>query len=147
MPNAPALNHGGALAFYRPATDTVQMPTRETFDNPEAYYSTLFHELTHSTGHQKRLNRPTLTDLQPFGSTNYSKEELVAELGAAFLCAQAGIENATVNRNASYIAGWLRALENDRRMVILAAAQAQKAADYILGRMAEPEAEAERMAA
>ena len=142
MPNPPALKHGGPLAFYRPATDVVQMPTREAFDNPEGYYSTLFHELTHSTGHKKRLDRATLTDLQPFGSTNYSKEELVAELGAPFLCAQGGIENATVNRSASYIAGWLQALQDDRRMVIVAAAQAQKAADYIVGKLAEREAEA-----
>ena len=137
MPNPPALQHGGPIACYRPSLDVVQMPTREAFDNPQAYYSTLFHELTHSSGHQKRLDRATLTDLQPFGSTNYSKEELVAELGAAFLCAQAGIENATVNRSTFYIAGWLQALQDDRRMVITAAAQAQKAADYILGRMAE----------
>jgi antirestriction protein ArdC len=94
----------------------------------------LFHELTHSTGHWQRLNRQTLTDLCPFGSTNYSKEELVAEMGAAFLCGVAGIANETVDSSAAYIQSWLTKLKNDTRLVILAAAQAQKAADYILGK-------------
>ena len=79
------------------------------------------------------MNRPTLTDLCPFGSTNYSKEELVAEMGAAFLCGVSGIENRTVDNSAAYIASWLRVLKNDKQMVILAAAQAQRAADFIQG--------------
>jgi len=79
------------------------------------------------------LNRQTLTDLCPFGNTNYSKEELVAEMGAAFLCGVAGIANETVDTSAAYIQSWLTKLQNDTRLVILAAAQAQKAADYILG--------------
>ena len=87
------------------------MPRPELFDSPEEYYSTLFHELTHSTGHERRLNRATLTDLCPFGSTNYSKEELVAEMGAAFLCGVSGIENRTVDNSAAYIASWLRVLQ------------------------------------
>jgi antirestriction protein ArdC len=133
MPQRPTLHHGEPRAYYRPSVDAINMPRPELFDSPEEYYSTLFHELTHSTGHARRLNRPTLTDLCPFGSTNYSKEELVAEMGAAFLCGICGIENRTVDNSAAYIASWLRVLKHDKQMVILAAAQAQRAADFIQG--------------
>ena len=133
MPQRPTLHHGEPRAYYRPLVDAINMPRPELFDSPEEYYSTLFHEMTHSTGHERRLNRPTLTDLCPFGSTNYSKEELVAEMGAAFLCGVCGIENRTVDNSAAYIASWLRVLKNDKQMVILAAAQAQRAADFIQG--------------
>ena len=109
------------------------MPERAAFMRAEGYYATLFHELGHATGHASRLNRKTLTDLCPFGSTNYSREELVAEMTAAFLCGRAGIEPATIDDSAAYIAGWLRKLGDDPRMVVIAAAQAQKAADWVLG--------------
>ena len=137
MPEAPVIQHVKARAYYSPLNDRINLPRPETFVSPEAYHSTLFHELVHSTGHEKRLNRPTLADLCPFGSTNYSKEELVAEMGATFLCAHAGIENRTIDNSASYIAGWLQRLRDDRRLVVLAAAQAQRAADFILGRKFE----------
>ena len=99
----------------------------------EEYYSTLFHELTHATGHPARLNRSTLMDFERFGDQNYSREELVAEMGAAFLCGITGIENKTINNSAAYLANWLDALKNDSRLVLVAASQAQKAADLILG--------------
>jgi len=83
MPNRPAIVHGHQRAFYRPATDTLHMPLPPCFQRPEAYYATLLHELTHATGHTSRLHRTTLTDLCLFGSPEYSKEELVAEMGAA----------------------------------------------------------------
>jgi antirestriction protein ArdC len=133
MPSRPDISHGGDRAFYRPAVDRVTMPERDTFEGAEEYYSTLFHELTHATGHTSRLNRPTLVDLCPFGSTNYSKEELVAEMGAAYLAAVSGIENRTIDNSAAYIAGWLGKLQNDPRLVVMAAAQAQRAADFIMG--------------
>src|SRR5262249_12704260 len=85
IPNPPE-NHAGAAAYYTPALDRVTMPPQTWFSQPERYYSTLYHELTHSTGHPSRLHRDTLKDACRFGSTNYSKEELVAEMGAAFLC-------------------------------------------------------------
>jgi antirestriction protein ArdC len=132
MPEPPVIIHGASHASYRPSTDTISLPVPERFVNAEAYYSTLFHELAHATGHAKRLHRPTLTDLCPFGSSNYSQEELLAEMGAAFLCGYCGIANATVERSVAYIASWLRALQNDPRMGIHAASHAQKAADYIL---------------
>jgi antirestriction protein ArdC len=89
---------------------------------------------THSTGSQKRLAREGICEAAPFGSAVYSKEELCAEMGAAYLCAEAGIAAAVIENQAAYVAGWLKKLRNDRKLVIHAAAQAQHAADYILGR-------------
>lgn len=131
MPNRPAIFHGHQQAFYRPAADTLHMPVPSCFQSPEAYYATLLHELTHSTGHTSRLNRKTLTDLCLFGSPEYSKEELVAEMGAAYLCGVCGIDNITIDNSAAYIQSWMQVLRNDPKMLVHAAAQAQKAADYI----------------
>jgi antirestriction protein ArdC len=113
------------------------MPKPERFDSSEAYYSTLFHELTHSTGHTDRLGRKGIMDTVMFGSSDYSREELVAEMGSAFLCGETGILEPCIDRSSAYIAGWLKALRNDRKLVVTAAAQAQKAADYILNRKFE----------
>ncbi|MGH7249334.1 MAG: zincin-like metallopeptidase domain-containing protein [Pseudomonadota bacterium] len=88
----------------------------------------------HSSGHEKRLAREGICEAAPFGSPVYSKEELVAEMGAAFLCAEAGISNAVIANQAAYVAGWLKKLRDDRKLLIHAAAQAQRAADYILNR-------------
>jgi len=85
MPRPPAIEHGGGRACYSPSEDKVSMPEAKVFETPHAYYGTLFHELTHSTGHVSRLNRKEVTDIIHFGSTPYSREELVAEMGAAFL--------------------------------------------------------------
>jgi antirestriction protein ArdC len=146
MPDAPSVVHAGDQACYRPSLDRVTMPPRVCFDDSERYYSTLFHELTHATGHERRLNRPTLVDLCPFGSTNYSKEELVAEMGAAYLCAFAGIENRTIDNSAAYIAAWLHRLKDDARLVVHAAAQAQRAVDFIMGASAAPTLSSETFA-
>jgi antirestriction protein ArdC len=134
MPQRPVIAHGQARVYYRPATDSINMPARGLFTKAEHYYSVLFHELTHSTGHQSRLDRPTLRDMLAFGDTNYSKEELVAEMGAAYLCGVAGIVNETVDNSSAYIQGWLNRLRNDKRLLIQAAAKAQQAADFILGK-------------
>jgi antirestriction protein ArdC len=123
--------HGGARAYYQPSTDSIRMPEREAFEEPSAYYSTLFHEFTHSTGHKSRLNRPGITETHFFGDEIYSKEELVAEMGAAMLCGIVGIENKTKN-SASYVQSWLGKLRNDKKLVVHAAAAAQNAADFIL---------------
>ena len=118
-------------AYYRPRTDSVHMPARSRFVDAAHYYSTLFHELVHSTGHESRLNR-TFGD--HFGDELYSKEELVAEMGAAFLCAIAGIANEHTDRNTTaYIQNWISKLEEDNRLIVHAAANAQRAADCILG--------------
>ncbi len=133
MPNPPALQHQVQAAWYSPRKDLVNMPRPETFVSDEEYYSTLFHEMVHATGHESRLNRPTLVDMAPFGSTNYSKEELVAEMGAAMLCGVTGIVNQTIDNTAAYIQGWLGKLRKDSTLVVQAAAQAQKAVDYMHG--------------
>jgi len=91
MPKRPEIKHGMRRAFYSPLEDIVAMPDRQRFDTEADYYSALFHELTHSTGYASRLNRPSITEAEDFGSDPYSKEELIAEMGAAFLCGQAGI--------------------------------------------------------
>ena len=133
MSQAPEIHFGTTGAFYRHADDSVSMPHRERFASVPEFYSTLFHELTHATGHESRLRRPGIVEPSRFGSGTYSKEELVAEMGAAFLCGHAGIENATLDNSAAYIAGWLKRLKDDKRLVVHAAANAQKAADFILG--------------
>jgi len=147
MPDPPEIAHGGDLACYAPGPDRVLIPERAAFRSAEAYYATLFHELGHATGHPRRLDRPTLRDLCPFGSTNYSQEELVAEMAAAFLAGEAGIAPAVLEASAGYLAGWLRALADDRRLVVVAAAQAQRGADFILARRADAEVETPAAAA
>lgn len=129
----PAIRHGGDRASYNKLQDCIRMPNRESFDNAEEYYSTLFHEMTHATGHPNRLNRSTLMDSEAFGDANYSREELVAEMGAAFLAGYCGIENRAINNSAAYLRSWLDALKHDSRLVLVAASQAQRATDLILG--------------
>ena len=133
MPHPPAFVQEGQ-ACYRRSIDTVGMPALSAFHSAEEYYSTLFHELTHSTGHPTRLAREGILKHNPFGSEDYSKEELVAEMGAAMLCGVAGIESQTLGNSASYLQSWISRLKSDSRLVVSAAAQAQKAADYILGK-------------
>jgi antirestriction protein ArdC len=136
-PSHPSLAHGGSSAYYAPSRDLVQMPPQAAFITPEEYYSTLFHEFSHSTGVKDRCDRDELKGIQRFGDCDYSKEELTAEFGAAFLCAEAGISNEHLLDNSSaYIAGWVAKLKDDKTMVIQAAQRAQKAADYILQRFA-----------
>jgi antirestriction protein ArdC len=132
MPQAPALSHGGDRAYYRPSTDEVQMPTPDSFFSGDAYYHTLFHELAHSTGHESRLNRKGVIDIAAFGDEVYSQEELVAEMTAAFVCDAAGVP-VDLPQTSAYIGGWLKALKNDKKMLVFAASQAQKASDFILG--------------
>ena len=134
MPQPPVIKHGMTKAYYSPREDCVGMPARERFERREDYYSTIFHELIHSTGHEKRLNRATLAEHNGFGSDPYCKEELVAEMGAAFICGQAEIAERTIDSSAAYINNWLERLRNDKMLIVQAAAQAQKATDFILGR-------------
>lgn len=130
----PRIRHEGSQPYYRTSTDLVTMPEASSFHTAEDYYLTLFHELAHSTGHSKRLDRATLTEKAAFGSETYAKEELVAELSAAFLGNAAGIDmGLTLPSSASYIQNWLQALRNDKRLIISAASQGQKAANHILG--------------
>jgi antirestriction protein ArdC len=129
----PTLHHvAGDNAFYLPGTDTIRLPLQAQFRSPEHYYATAFHEAAHSTGHPDRLNRPGIADFDHFGSGKYAREELVAQMTSSMLCAQTGIDTPEIFGNsASYIAGWLHALNNDERLVISAAAHAQRACDLI----------------
>jgi antirestriction protein ArdC len=138
-PLPPTIVHGRDRACYQPGTDTVLMPDPTAFRVPAEYYSTLFHELTHSTGHTSRLHRSTLVDAVRFGDISYAREELVAEMGAAYLCGVCGIENATVTNSAAYLAGWKKALKDDPTCIVIAASQAEKAANYIQGLTREQE--------
>jgi len=128
----------GNRAFYRPSDDSVTIPTIEQFMNTAEFYSTIFHELTHSTGHEKRLNR--ISKKAMFGNEEYSKEELVAEIGAAALVNHAGLETASSFKNtAAYIQNWLKVLKSDKRFIVSAAGKAEKAVALILGNPIEKE--------
>ena len=120
-------------AFYRPLTDEVVVPCISQYQEVAEYYSTSFHELTHSTGHSSRLNR--IANTAAFGSQDYSKEELVAELGSAYLVNYCGLETkGSFNNSAAYIQGWLKALKDDKRLLVSAAGAAEKAVEFILDR-------------
>lgn len=110
------------------------MPARGLFNSSEEYYSTLFHELTHSSGHASRLGREGIEQLNTFGSERYSKEELVAEMAAAMLCGLTGLTPKTLEKSAAYLQSWLAVLKPDSRMLVTAASAAQRAVDYILAK-------------
>lgn len=121
-------------AYYRPSTDEVVVPLMEQYDCLAEYYSTTFHELVHSTGHKDRCNRKGITDLSFFESHEYSKEELVAETGAAMLVFQSGIDSASAFKNSvAYLQSWMRELKKDPKMIVWAAGKAEKAVKWILG--------------
>lgn len=133
-----AICHGGNRAFYRPGDDIIQLPPAASFGTPADYYATALHELCHWTGHPGRLNR-VLGRLH--GKEAYAYEELVAEIGAAFLCAHCGLPARL--EHASYIDIWLDALRRDKRLIFVAAGAAQKAADYVVGMQTEANADRE----
>lgn len=132
----PTITHREQQAYYSLSQDIVNMPKIGSFNKAEEYYSTLFHELVHSTAHASRLNRKTVKNCNFFGSESYSREEILAELGSSFLCATAGIDSVTIKNSAAYLKNWVSALRDQPRMLVEAAAQAQKACDYILGKNA-----------
>ena len=120
-------------AYYSPSSDRVVVPMKEQYTVINEYYSTTFHELTHSTGHKSRLNRLETGAVAAFGGTEYSKEELVAEIGSASLMNLLGIETVKTFRNsAAYIQSWLQVLRNDNKFIVSASSKAEKAVNYIL---------------
>jgi antirestriction protein ArdC len=132
-PDPPRLHPGCKQACYYPLVDVVQMPDIQSFVTADAYYATLFHELGHATGHQSRLNRAGVMDAPRFGSADYSREELVAELTSSYCCATLGLDNSLIDNAASYIDGWLTRLKTDPKAIVVAAGQAQRAAEYLQG--------------
>jgi len=131
------IRHGGNMAFYAPGPDHVQLPPFEAFRDAESYYATALHELTHWTKHERRLDRDF--GRKRFGDEGYAREELVAELGAAFLCADLGITPEVRDDHAAYLSHWLDVLKQDKRAIFSAAAHAQRAADYLAG-LQQPQA-------
>lgn len=125
------ITHAGEEAFYAPGPDRIQMPPFEAFQSGEDYYATLAHESVHWTRHASRLDRDLGS--KTAGDAGYAREELVAELGAAFLCADLGLELTPRPDHAAYIGAWLKALEADKRAIFSAAAHAQRAVDYLKG--------------
>lgn len=120
-------------AFYSPLGDYIQIPCKEQYTAVEEFYSTLFHEMVHSTGHRTRLDRLDTSANSSFGSENYSKEELVAELGSAYLLNMLGIETQKSFRNSTaYIQAWLRKLRDDPKLIVSASGRAEKAVNFIL---------------
>ena len=132
--NKPKINlELSCKATYNPKKDIVNCPKKEQFDNKEQYYGTLFHELIHSSGHTKRLDRFDHEKLAAFGSENYSFEELIAEIGSSMLLSECGMDlDKTVKNTASYIKNWSEKLKNNRTMIVKAAGKAQKAVKHIL---------------
>jgi antirestriction protein ArdC len=137
MPQRPVIKHGMNAAYYSPTSDVVGMPDSNRFKTADHYHATLFHELVHSTGHEQRLKRASIMERNGYGSDPYAKEELIAEMGSAFLCGYAGIVDRTIDSSAAYLEGWLKQLKEDKTLIVHAAAQAQKAADFILGQQPE----------
>ena len=128
--NGPETRHGYPKAFYKRDEDRIYLPGLKDFHSSEEYYSTRFHEMGHATGAPQRLNR---TKGVRFGDEAYSREELVAEMTSAFLCARCGIDNNVIGNQAAYISGWAKAIRGDHRLIVMAAGQAQRAANYIQG--------------
>ncbi|WP_430973742.1 ArdC family protein [Sunxiuqinia rutila] len=126
-------------AFYSPSGDYIGMPNPRTFFQDEQFYSVLYHEAIHATGHINRTGRHVKLPNHKFGSSDYSIEELVAEMGAAYLCYLTGIQNATIDNSAAYIKSWIGKLKEDKKLLLTASSMAQKAVDYILEHRTEPD--------
>jgi antirestriction protein ArdC len=138
MPDMPQISFKGkAAAYYNVELDEITLPKMKDFKSNHGYYATLFHELIHATGAEKRLNRKTLVDRVPFGTPCYAQEELVAEMGAAFLCQFTGILSTEITNTVAYLDNWLGVLKNDKRFIIQASGAAQKAVEFILNSKAE----------
>ena len=132
MPKRPKIISKEQQAYYHKVDDYINMQKTESFLSSESYYGALFHELVHSTGHKERLDRKELTQSKGFRTNDYAVEELTAEMGASYIKSYAGIPIEQLENNAAYIQGWLERLKKDKKFIVFASAQAQKAADYIL---------------
>lgn len=126
-------NESGTGAWYKPFMDHVNVPPMKDFPKLEEYYNTMFHELLHSTGSKDRLNRSGVIGVNKFGSEDYSKEELVAEIGANMLSGIAGFNEVTFENTVAYIQSWIRVLKNDKTLIVKASGEAQRGVDHILG--------------
>ncbi len=132
MQNLPKIKHKENKSYYNPLLDFVNIPKEESFDSKESYFSKLFVELVHSTGHQSRVNRKEVMQQKAFGAEPYSTEEFMAEIGACYLKSFAGFGKEHFSTNEADMKGWLEKIKNDRRFIVYASTLAQKATDYIL---------------
>lgn len=128
----PKIVFGGNRACYSSLKDLIKLPEKGNFFSIEEFYATYFHELVHSTGHESRLNRDTMKISSYFDNQEYSKEELIAEMGASMLSGLSDVINPVIENSVSYLDGWIKALKEDSRLLIQAGAQAQKAVEYII---------------
>jgi antirestriction protein ArdC len=133
MPNPPAYRESGSSAYYAPKKDLVNLPPMDSFKTTEGYVATKFHEYGHATGHESRLNRSGVMGMASFGGEEYSFEELVAELTSAYLCARLGVNN-TLENSSAYVQHWLKALKDDKTMLMKSSGKATAAVEYILGK-------------
>jgi antirestriction protein ArdC len=125
-------------AYYQPSTDSITMPLLNQFNSSQSFYSTFFHEISHSTGHKNRLNRKEVVETSFFGSCDYGTEELTAELTSAFICAEIGISNENTERNSvAYLKNWKNAIKGDKKLFLMASQRASKSAKYILNKQEE----------
>jgi antirestriction protein ArdC len=139
MPNPPAIVYGAfPIATYSPSDDTVRMTKAELCVSDDRFNEVRLHEISHASGHSSRLNRPINN---VFGSPDYAREELVAECASAFLCAECGISQATIDDSASYIDSWIKQLKGNPKLFVQAAGKATKAADYVMNRCEQPKHE------
>ena len=136
--DSPEIRLNQTHAFYSPSGDYIGMPNPRTFFFDEQYYAVFYHEAVHSTGHINRTGRHEKLSNHKFGSQDYSVEELVAEMGAAYLCYMTGIQNATIDNSAAYIKSWIGKFKEDKRMLLTASSMAQKSIDYILEHQSYP---------
>jgi antirestriction protein ArdC len=135
--NKPEIVHRGSQPCYIPARDIIEIPDKKFFTSADSYYQTFYHEAVHSTGHKSRSARKEVMETSLFRGAEYGLEELVAEVGACFLSSATGIK-ADIDNTAAYVKSWLRVLNDDPKMIITAAARAEKAMDHILGTAPEP---------
>jgi antirestriction protein ArdC len=133
MPNKPEYRESGSSAYYAPKKDLVNLPPFGTFKTTEGYVATKFHEYGHATGHESRLNRSGIMEVAAFGGEDYGFEELIAELTSAYLCARLGVDN-TLENSSAYVQHWLKALKDDKTMLLKASGKATAAVEYILGK-------------
>lgn len=142
MTDCPLIKYEDGEAYYVPSMDYINMPPISSFDSSLDYYGTLFHELIHSTGHEKRIGRKEVYQNPHFGTEMYSMEELVAEMGSCYLKSHTGIPIADLENNAAYIRDWLEVFKGDKRFIVIAASRAQQGVEYIL-KVPEPKEEPE----
>lgn len=136
--DGPVVHHGGVAAFYRPCEDSIYIPEPSRFTTGEDYYATLFHEHAHGTGHSRRIDRKLDTEPRPFGSADYGREELIAEMAAAFLCGHCGISPVTLVNQTAYLNGWMHTIKQDKKLIVASAGAAQRAADWMIGQRTLP---------